>query len=64
MYQLVYQDISTGFSQFQPKYTYDSYTMLHKIWRTSSHNGGQILSNMIFIYETIFVEVLRRQSEL
>jgi hypothetical protein len=60
MYQLVYQNISTGFAQFHPKYTCDSHRMLHKIWRTSSHNGGQFLSNLIFIYETIFVEVLRR----
>jgi len=28
------------------KYTYDSHSMLHKIWRTSSHNGGQFLSNL------------------
>jgi len=55
MYQLVYQNICTECAQFHPRYTYDSHRMLHKIWRTSSHSEGQFLSNLIFIYETIFL---------
>jgi hypothetical protein len=50
MYQLVYRNISTETALFQPKNTYDSRRMLHKIWRKSSHNTWRSVSFKYDVY--------------